>query len=576
MLRTRLIAGSMAGFVLSAVFATIMTAVATVELTIEPLRVLPGVPAPIALRLPTFYVAEATHRGEEAEFYAIRQTVGRGQVVPESESLLAAAVRNFEAERRPPDLFHLFGVWVLYFLIVRMLTAYLRVFSPHRGSLVRTQVGLLLLSGLLLIGAKLVLVFTVLPPYIIPVAVVPLWAALFLDRRTALMVGVALAFLTASLVNYDAKAITVFLGTGVAATVLFRDRKKPAAMIVAGLGAGLVAAALLAAALLVFDGPGALPHDAQGLLAGSISIAAGGGALAGVLALLGQRVAVIALGAVSRHRLLELTDLEQPLLKLMETKAPGSWEHSRAMANLAEGAAVAIGADGLLTRVGAYYHDLGKSCQPKYYIENLGTGETSPHDALSPHVSADAIMAHVVEGVRLLREGGIPEPVVEFAYTHHGTGVIEYFWHKCLEEGNPEGLDESFFRYPGMRPRTKETGILMIVDAVEAASRTVDPPTREGFDAAVQRIVSVKMRQGQLDESGLTFEELRLISEKITDTLCSIHHTRIKYPWQDREERGEEQLPIPGLATEDEVNRDLRARETTGTVKAPPPSSTNT
>src|SRR5690606_10112285 len=164
------------------------------------------------------------------------------------------------------------------------------------------------------------------------------------------------------------------------------------------------------------------------------------------------------------------------------------------------------------TRVGAYYHDLGKSCQAKYFVENLQPGEPTPHRHIPPDLSADAIIAHVAEGVNILRRGRIPEPVVEFAYTHHGTSVIEYFWHKTLEEGNPRERDEAFFRYPGMRPRTKETAILMLVDSVEAASRTIDPPEREKFEEMVQRIVFVKLRQGQLDESGLTLAELRTIS----------------------------------------------------------------
>jgi len=571
MLRTRLIAGPLAAFVLSAVFATLMTVVSMAEVVIEPLRVVPGEPAPVALRLPTMYVVQTDRLGRNPTLVAVRQTVGPGQVVP-PRSTLALAVRRFEEDRRPPSQWTVLGVWFLYFLVVRMLTAYLRVFSPNRGALLRTQVGLLALSAVMMVLAKLMLIATVLPPYVFPVAALPLWAALFLDRRTAVMVGVALSFLIASMVGYDAKAIAVFLGASVSATVLFRDRKRPSSMLLAGIGSGVVASLVLAAALLVFDGPASLPANVGEFLVSSLSLTALGGVLAGVLAFGGQRFAVVALGAVSRHRLLELTDVDQPLLKKIATEAPGSWEHSRAMANLAEGAAAAIGADALLTRVGAYYHDLGKTCQSKFYIENLEAGEPSPHLGLAPDVSADAIMAHVVEGVRILRGGGIPEPVVEFAYTHHGTGVIEYFWHKCVEEGNPKGLTESYFRYPGMRPRTKETAILMIIDAVEAASRTVDPPTREGFEAMVQRIVSVKLRQGQLDESGLTVEDMRIITSKLTETLCSVYHSRIKYPWQDRQEKGQEQLPMPGPATEEEVARDIRARETTGQQPVVPPS----
>ncbi len=173
----------------------------------------------------------------------------------------------------------------------------------------------------------------------------------------------------------------------------------------------------------------------------------------------------------------------------MAAEAPGSWEHARAMANLAEASAAAIGADALLTRVGAYYHDLGKTVQPKYFIENLAPGERSPHEELDPDVSADAIMAHVVMGTKILREGNIPEPVVEFAYTHHGTQVVEYFWHKCAEHGNPKDLTQEHFRYPGMKPQTKETAILMLVDSIEAASRTIWPPEHKKFEEMIQRVI---------------------------------------------------------------------------------------
>jgi hypothetical protein len=183
----------------------------------------------------------------------------------------------------------------------------------------------------------------------------------------------------------------------------------------------------------------------------------------------------------------------------------------------------------------------------------------SPPD---PDVSADAIMAHVVEGVRILREGGIPEPVVEFAYTHHGTSVIEYFWHKCLEAGNPKGLSDGAFRYPGMRPRTKETAILMLIDAIEAAARSVEEPTREKFEGVVQRVTNVKLRQGQLDESGLTLEDLRVLQSTLIDTLCNAYHNRIKYPWQDEKGEGQPALPVPGVATERDVARE-RSREST-------------
>lgn len=553
MLRTRLIAGPAAGFVLSAVFAVVLTLTSFADTLAEPLRVSPNVPAPVTLRLPATAAPDASVRS----FAARRPMVAMGERLT-AESPRASVVREFELRRRPPTLGALGGAWLLYFLLALMLTMSLRTFSPGRGALLRTQTGILSLMAALLAAAKALLLLTPLPAVLLPVATVPLWCALYFDRRTALPVSVVVSLMAASLNFFDGTLLASYLATSVIASVAMRDRKQSLGMLVAG-GLGGVSAALVLVGMETLANRGFDPiADVSVPLESGVVGAFVGGVGGGLLAFLFQGIAVVALGAVSRSRLIRLTDLDQPLLKKMQAEAPGSWEHSRMMANLAESAAAVVGADALLTRVGAYYHDLGKTCQSKYFVENLQGGEKSPHGGLDPDVSADAIMAHVVEGTRILREGGIPEAVVEFVYTHHGTSIIEYFWHKTLEADNPRGLDENFFRYPGMRPRTKETAILMLIDSIEAASRTVDPPTRENFAAMVQRIFFVKLGQGQLDESGLTMDELRTITSNITDTLCGAFHNRIKYPWQDRKEKGQAQLPIPGPATEEDV---ARARE---------------
>ena len=287
----------------------------------------------------------------------------------------------------------------------------------------------------------------------------------------------------------------------------------------------------------IFEGRISILRDLEAGSGSNLIACLGGGVTAGLLAVVLREGAERVLGHISRDQLLDLTDLEQPLLRKMSVEAPGSWEHARAMANLAEAAAAAIGADALLTRVGAYYHDLGKTVQAKYFVENLAQGERSPHEELEPDVSADAIMAHVVMGTKILRNGGIPEPVVEFAYTHHGTQVVEYFWHKCKEGGNAKGLTQEHFRYPGMKPQTKETAILMLVDSIEAASRTIWPPEHKKFEEMIQRVIFTKLASAQLDESGLTLEDLRIITTRMAATLVNMYHGRIKYPWQREAER---------------------------------------
>ena len=556
MLRTRLIAGRTSGLILGALFASIMTLASQMEVVLEPLRVDPARPAPVTLRI----TDGSAQEDSSSQHYGISEplTVQRGEVVDDPQT--QRVIRAYERTRRPPRPSTLTGIWISYFVVAYIFLAYLRVFTGGRGGLLRTQAGLLVLVGATCLVAKGLLLFTGLSPFIIPLATVPLWGALYFNRATAAASGVVITVVCASFLDFWMPAVVVYAATTLGVALFFYDRKHATHMLVAGTAAGLFATVALISFELSIGNQIDVIGDIASLEDSVLLSTIAGGMISGVLALLFQRIATAALGVVTRGKLQELTDVDHPLLRKMAREAPGSWQHARAMANLAEGAAAAIGADALLTRVGAYYHDLGKTIQPKYYVENLVAGEPSPHGDLEPGVSADAIMAHVVEGVRILREGGIPEPVVEFAYTHHGTSVIEYFWHKCLEAGNPKGLSDAAFRYPGMRPRTKETAILMLIDAIEAAARSVEEPSREKFEGVVQRVTNVKLRQGQLDESGLTLEDLRVLQSTLTDTLCNVYHNRIKYPWQDKSEQGEAQLPVPGVATEKDVARE-RSRE---------------
>lgn len=544
MLRTRLRAGPVAGFVLSVLFALVFTAISVADLYLPALVPRMGAPAPVTLRLPygPRIVRDAQHR---LVYEHTRLIVPRGTVLHEWDDDHRAAFA-YESIRRPPTTGRLASLYVLYFIIAMMLTAYLRRFGQSRVRLLRAQIGLLAqLAGTLLL-AKAILLFTALPEFWLPMAALPLWVALAFDRRTAFLVEVGGAFVAASLLRFDVILLSVLLVRGIASTLFFFDRKHPRQMLLAAALAGVAGAIGFVALTVIFEGRFSIAADLSRGLSSNVLACISGGVLAGLLARALREPAERMMGQVSRDKLLDLTDLEQPLLKKMSAEAPGSWEHARAMANLAEAAAAAIGADALLTRVGAYYHDLGKTVQCKYFIENLAPGERSPHEDLDPDVSADAIMAHVVMGTKILRDGRIPEPVVEFAYTHHGTQLVEYFWHKCKEQGNPKGLSEEHFRYPGMKPQTKETAILMLVDSIEAASRTIWPPEQKKFEEMIQRVIFSKLSAGQLDESGLTLADIRILTARMAATLVNMYHGRIKYPWQREAERG---TPPPPTAT---------------------------
>jgi len=526
-------AGATTGLVLSLVFGLLFTALQTFDLFVESWTPRAGEPASIALRVPYGpRIVEAARDEGPATAYGHARIIIPPHTTLDGRQETHRAAIAYESMRRPPGPARLLALFAIYTTLGMLLTAYLQRFGQSRMRLLRTQLGIFLLLFFQMTMVKGLLLFTALPELWVPVSAVPLWVALSFDRRSGFLVTLVAAFLAASLLRFDLVMLTIVLVRGMAASLLYFDKKHPRKMLPAGALAGLLASVLYVAVAIVFEGSFDLAADLEKPLESMLIATIGGGAMGGMFAVIFRDPAERLLGVVSRDKLHDLTDLEQPLLKKMATEAPGSWEHARAMANLAEAAASAIGADALLTRVGAYYHDLGKTLTPKLFIENLLPGERSPHEDMEPEDSATAIRAHVIEGTRLLREGNIPEPVVEFAYTHHGTQLVEYFWHKCLERGNPRNLTEDDFRYPGMKPQTKETAILMLVDSIEAASRTIDPPEQSKFEEMIQRIIFTKLKSGQLDESGLTLDDLRVLVVRMSETLVNVYHSRIRYPWQ--------------------------------------------
>jgi putative nucleotidyltransferase with HDIG domain len=256
-------------------------------------------------------------------------------------------------------------------------------------------------------------------------------------------------------------------------------------------------------------------------------------------------------GLLTGMTLIELRDPKQALLRQLQQRAPGTYNHSLTIASLGEAAAEAIGADGLLTYVGALYHDIGKMNKPDYFVENQVPG-FNRHDKLSPAMSLLVIVGHVKDGLELAREFNLPKPLHHFIESHHGTTLVEYFFHRAKKQaeaavgrggggggGAGGGGDDSEeaevpaeieYRYPGPRPRTKEAAILMVCDAVESASRTLGDPTPSRIDQLVRSIANKRLLDGQFDECDLTLRELNVIVETVSKTLASIYHGRIQYP----------------------------------------------
>ncbi|WP_318241631.1 HD family phosphohydrolase [Sporosarcina quadrami] len=232
-------------------------------------------------------------------------------------------------------------------------------------------------------------------------------------------------------------------------------------------------------------------------------------------------------GLLSDMRLIELSNPNHPLLKKVLTETPGTYHHSVMVANLADAACESVGANGLLARVGSYYHDIGKTVRPNFFIENQH-GSVNPHDELPPERSRDIIIAHAVDGAELLAKHKIPKEIVDIARQHHGTSFLKFFFVKAKEMG--QDVIEDDFRYPGPKPQTKEIAIISIADSVEAAVRSMKEPTPDKIAKLVKSIIGGKLNDGQFDECDLSMKELKKVESVICETLNGIFHSRIEYP----------------------------------------------
>ncbi|MGK7377805.1 HD family phosphohydrolase [Planococcus sp. 1R117A] len=234
-----------------------------------------------------------------------------------------------------------------------------------------------------------------------------------------------------------------------------------------------------------------------------------------------------AFGLLSTMKLIELSNPNHPLLKKILTETPGTYHHSVMVANLADASCEAIGANGLLARVGCYYHDIGKTKQPQFFIENQ-VNITNPHDSLPVETSSAIILAHGTYGAELLKKHKMPKEIVDVAAQHHGTSLLKFFYHKAKE--NDPNIEESAFRYSGPKPQTKEIAIISVADSIEAAVRSMKEPTSEKIKKLVDAIVEDKLKDGQFDECDLTMKELKTVKHIMCETLNGIFHTRIEYP----------------------------------------------
>jgi putative nucleotidyltransferase with HDIG domain len=312
------------------------------------------------------------------------------------------------------------------------------------------------------------------------------------------------------------------------------------------LWAGVYVSLMNVAVVLVLNAPGN-NLDSTGLLR-LVAAGVANGVFSASLALIGFFLAGNLLGITTSLQLQELARPTQPLLRQLLLRAPGTYHHSLMVSNLSEQAADRIGADALLTRVGAYYHDVGKTVRPYFFVENQMDG-INVQDHLDPRTSAQIIISHVKDGLDLAKKYGLPRNVRAFIPEHQGRGFIKYFYHQALEEADdPSLVDEDDFRYPGPKPQSRETAIVMLADSCEAAVRASHPESVEEMDKIVRRIINEKLTTGELDECDVTTRDLDQVRGAFVEMLHGVFHPRVKYPEEVKEELASGSraaLPLP-------------------------------
>jgi putative nucleotidyltransferase with HDIG domain len=434
------------------------------------------------------------------------------------------------------------GRGLLAALLAAGFMAYMTFFQLGIASQPRTMLVIIMLLLLLVILAPLIMPISPEQAYAMPVAALGLVFAVVFNGQLAL-IAVMLVSLVIGMTASDTLTIMVtLLFSGSVAVFMVRDADKLLTFLLAGIGVALTVIITQLAFWLV--GRTSLPlDDLWRALMPMILLGGLNGGLSAIIALGVFNLVGRAAGVVTPIQLMELAHPSRPLLRKLIREAPGTYYHSVAVGNLAEAAAEAIGADALLLRVAAYYHDIGKTIRPYFFTDNQ-MGRENVHNELDPHTSAQIIVDHVREGAKMARAAGLPEQIVGFIATHHGTGLIKQFYQLALQQ--QDSVDIADFRYPGPRPQSREQGILMLADSVEATVRSKAQNGKliamhaeagsasaangsQTLEELINSIIDTRMREGELDQTPLTIRDIALIKQTFLTNLRSIYHPRVDY-----------------------------------------------
>jgi putative nucleotidyltransferase with HDIG domain len=443
-------------------------------------------------------------------------------------ALLRAEHRAYVRARTPAQRF---GRGVGLSLVVALLAATVTVYSVRFQPAVCERLSSVVGVCVLAVGSVILAVAMNRPPWqagILPLTVAAMVLTIAYNPPFALLLSLCLAIVTSLTEDPALRPLLVQMG-GLSAAVLtmrqIRSRSRPVEV---GLIAGAAYALMSLAVGMVTE------QTARFMLADAgrnlLWAAVAGFVVAGSLPVIER-----CFGVVTDVSLQELADHAHPLLQELRCRAPGTYNHSLTVAMLAEAAAEAIGANPLLARVGAYFHDVGKMLKPQFFVENQA-GENR-HDQLEPNLSTLVIVGHVKDGMALAAEYGLPQPVVEMIHQHHGTTLVEYFYREALRLHGGDKLvpepAEFSFRYPGPKPQTREAAVLMLADAAESATRALPAPTPGAIHRLIHDLAMKRLLDGQFDESGLTLPELRAAEEVMVRGLVAVHHARIRYDTAD-------------------------------------------
>jgi len=462
-----------------------------------------------------------------ARISPVYRTLEKGQaIVREGEMVTPLSFEALEAAgvlRPTPSLADYVAPALVAFLLAVLLAVFM--IRAHPALLAQPRV-LILIAFLVLsfvAGAKVLGERSTLLHYLYPLSAAAMLLTVLVNSSIALGAMVLLSVAFGFLVHGSFELTLYALAGGIVAALSLGRIER----LTAFLWSGAYVAATNAAVVAIFRAL-ALEKDFA-VWATLLAVAVGNGMLSGLLALGSLLVLGKAFGITTSLELLDLARPTHPLLNRLLVQAPGTYHHSLIVSQLAEQAAQRIGADALLVRVAAYYHDVGKTYAPHCFVENQMDG-VNVHDTLSPEQSASIVIEHVPRGIALAKQYGLPERLRDFIPQHHGTTLAAYFHRKAIQMNGNAAIDEQNFRYPGPKPQSRETALMMLADGVEATARAERPTTPDQIRGIIDRIFNERLRDGQLDESDLTFNDLRQIKEAFFGVLQGLYHPRVKYP----------------------------------------------